>query len=140
MIPTPRSERPIAITTDPVTIAGKNLRRGLRKAPRIPSKIPPTIQAPMIAPYAITPPPHAATVLLRTPRKPDDVPMTIGTFPPIGPTENICTSVTTPAMIIAFCKRAVRSSANPASAVSPHTPITMISGVRLPMNIAPPGI
>ena len=120
MIPTPRSESPIAITTEPVTIAGKNLRKGFKKAPSMPSKIPPTRQAPIIAPYAITPPPHAATVL----------------FTPTGPMENICTNVTIPAIIIAFCKRAVLSSAKPASAVSPHAPITMIRGVRFPMNIA----
>ena len=70
MIPTPRSESPIAITTEPVTIAGKNLRKGFKKAPSMPSKIPPTRQAPIIAPYAITPPPHAATVLFNTPRSP----------------------------------------------------------------------
>lgn len=136
MIPTPRSESPIAITTEPVTIAGKNLRKGFKKAPSMPSKIPPTRQAPIIAPYAITPPPHAATVLFNTPRKPEEVPITIGTFPPTGPMENICTNVTIPAIIIAFCKRAVLSSAKPASAVSPHAPITMIRGVRFPMNIA----
>ena len=38
--------------------------------------------------------------------------------------------------VMAFCKRAVLSSAKPASAVSPHAPITMIRGVRFPMNIA----
>ena len=88
----------------------------------MPSKIPPTRQAPIIAPYAITPPPHAATVLFNTPRKPEEVPITIGTFPPTDPMENICTNVTIPAIIMAFCKRAVLSSAKPASAVSPHAP------------------
>lgn len=85
---------------------------------------------------AIIPPPQAVTVLFNTPKNPEDVPMTIGTFPPTGPIENICTSVTIPAIIMAFCKSAVLSSEKPASAVSPQTPITIMSGVRFPINIA----
>ena len=42
--------RPIAMTTVPVTIGGKNLRSGLMTKPRPISKAPPMIQAPMIAP------------------------------------------------------------------------------------------
>ena len=62
--------------------------------------------------------------------------MTIGTLPPIGPIENICTRVTIPATVIAFCKSAVRSAPYPASAVRPHAPMMIRSGVRFPTNIA----
>ena len=49
----------------------------------------------MIAPYASTPPPIDAATLLNTPINPEEVPIMIGTFPPTGPMENSCTSVTT---------------------------------------------
>lgn len=55
-IPTLISDKPIAVTTVPVTTLGKNLRSGLSRKPRIISNIPPMKQAPRIAPYAITPP------------------------------------------------------------------------------------
>ena len=126
----------MAMTTEPVTMAGKNLRSGFKNIPRTPSKIPPTIQAPIIAPYARIPPPQAATVLFSTPRNPEEVPITIGTLPPTGPIEKSCTRVTIPAITMAFCSKAVRRSPNPASAVSPQRPITIISGVRFPINIA----
>ena len=51
-------------------------------------------------------PPMLAATLLNTPRKPELVPMMIGTLPPTGPMANNWIKVTTPAMIIAFCNRA----------------------------------
>ena len=101
-IPTEIRLSPIERTTVPVTTDGRSLRRGLRNNPRTPSNSPPISEAPMIAPYAVTPPPMVAATLLNTPMKPDEVPIMIGTLPPIGPTANSCTSVTTPATIIAF--------------------------------------
>ena len=83
--PTEIRDRPIDKTTVPVTTDGKNFRSGLIKAPRTPSKRPPMIDAPMIAPYVATPPPIVSATLLNTPMNPELVPMMIGTFPPIGP-------------------------------------------------------
>ena len=67
--------------------------------------------------------------------KPEDVPMMIGTLPPMGPIANSCTSVTTPAIHMAFCKSDSWTSANSAPA-SPHAPVTIRSGVKLPTNMA----
>ena len=50
LIPTEIRLRPMDMTTVPVTTAGKNLRRGFRKKPRMPSKMPPMMDAPMMAP------------------------------------------------------------------------------------------
>ena len=135
LMPTEISDRPILSTTVPVTTAGKNLRSGLRKKPSTVSNRPPRMDAPIIAPYAITPPPMVAATLLNTPIKPELVPMMIGTLPPIGPMENSCTSVTTPATNIAFCRTLTCRSANSPPAM-PHAPMMMSSGVRLPTNIA----
>ena len=88
LIPTLIRLRPMDITTVPVTTLGKNLRRGFRKKPKTPSNRPPMIYAPIIAPYAITPPPMVAATELKTPRKPEEVPITMGTLPPMGPMEN----------------------------------------------------
>ena len=85
LIPTEIKDSPMDNTTVPVTTDGKNLRSGFKKSPRTPSNKPPMIEAPMIAPYAATPPPMVAATLLNTPMKPELVPMMIGTFPPIGP-------------------------------------------------------
>ena len=90
------------ITTVPVTTDGKNFRSGFKKNPSTVSKKPPKIDAPMIAPYADTPPPIVAATLLNTPINPDDVPMIIGTRPPTGPIAKSCTNVTIPATSIAF--------------------------------------
>ena len=85
LIPTEIRLSPIDMTTVPVTTDGKNLRSGFKKKPRTVSNRPPMIDAPMIAPYASTPPPIVAATLLNTPINPEEVPMMIGTFPPIGP-------------------------------------------------------
>ena len=50
LMPTEISDRPMDRTTVPVTTGGKNLRRGLRKKPSTLSKIPPMIDAPIMAP------------------------------------------------------------------------------------------
>ena len=50
LMPTEISERPMESTTVPVTTGGKNLRSGFRKKPSTLSKIPPMMDAPMIAP------------------------------------------------------------------------------------------
>ena len=73
LMPTEISDRPILSTTVPVTTAGKNLRSGLRKKPSTVSNRPPRMDAPIIAPYAITPPPMVAATLLNTPIKPHRV-------------------------------------------------------------------
>jgi len=101
-IPTDIRLSPMDKTTVPVTTAGKNLRRGFRKKPSTVSNKPPIMDAPIIAPYASTPPPMVAATLLNTPIKPEDVPIMIGTFPPTGPIEKSCIRVTTPAISIAF--------------------------------------
>ena len=102
LIPTEIKLKPIDNTTVPVTTAGKNFLRGFKKKPRIPSKRPPIMDAPIIAPYANTPPPMVAATELNTPMKPEDVPIMIGTLPPTGPMEKSCTKVTIPATNIAF--------------------------------------
>ena len=50
LMPTEISERPMAMTTVPVTTGGKNFLRGLMRKPRPISNTPPTIQAPMSTP------------------------------------------------------------------------------------------
>ena len=50
LIPTLISDKPIAVTTVPVTTLGKNLRSGFNKNPRIISNIPPSRDAPRMAP------------------------------------------------------------------------------------------
>ena len=50
LMPTEISDRPMDSTTVPVTTGGKNLRRGLRKKPSTLSKMPPMMEAPMMAP------------------------------------------------------------------------------------------
>ena len=102
LIPTEIRLKPMDITTVPVTTDGKNFRSGFKKNPSTVSKKPPKIDAPMIAPYADTPPPIVAATLLNTPINPDDVPMMIGTRPPTGPIAKSCTNVTIPATSIAF--------------------------------------
>ena len=102
LIPTEIRLSPIDITTVPVTTAGKNRRSGFKKNPKTVSNNPPIIEAPMIAPYARTPPPIVVATLLNTPINPEDVPMMIGTRPPTGPMVKSCTSVTMPAISIAF--------------------------------------
>ena len=134
-MPTEIRLRPIDITTVPVTTAGKNFRRGFKKKPSTVSKSPPIMDAPMIAPYASTPPPIDAATLLNTPINPEEVPMIIGTFPPTGPMENNCTSVTIPATSMAFCSRESCSCANSPPA-SPHAPVMINNGVRFPTNMA----
>ena len=63
--------------------------------------------------------------------------MIIGTFPPIGPIENNCTKVTTPAISIAFCKSETWIAANTsASCVAAQAPVIISTGVKLPTNIA----
>ena len=76
-----------------------------------------------------------AATELNTPMKPEDVPMMMGTLPPIGPMPNSWTRVTTPAIHMAFCSSESCTSANSAPA-RPHAPVTIKSGVRLPTNIA----
>ena len=50
LMPTGIRLKPMAMTTVPVTTAGKNLRRGLMMKPRPISSALPTIHAPMMAP------------------------------------------------------------------------------------------
>ena len=123
------------ITTVPVTTLGKNLRSGFKKKPSTVSNRPPMMDAPIMAPYASTPPPMVAATLLNTPINPEDVPIIIGTLPPTGPMVNSCTSVTIPATSMAFCKSCNCRSANSPPA-SPQVPVMISSGVRLPTNIA----
>ena len=78
----------------------------------------------------------AAAILLLIPIKPEDVPITIGSFPPMGPRGYSWSRVTTPAMNIAFCKRETRRSPNPAPAVIEQTPMMISRGERLPTNMA----
>ena len=85
LTPTPINDNPMESTTVPVTTAGKNFLKGLIKNPSTLSNKPPRTEAPMMAPYAATPPPMTPTTLLNTPMNPELVPMMIGTFPPIGP-------------------------------------------------------
>ena len=61
LIPTEIKLRPMDNTTVPVTTAGKNLRNGFKKNPSTPSNKPPIIDAPIMAPYARTPPPIVAS-------------------------------------------------------------------------------
>ena len=93
------------------------------------------MDAPIIAPYAMTPPPMVAATELKTPRKPEEVPITMGTLPPMGPMENNWTRVTIPATSIAFCSRCSCSSANSPLAI-PQVPVMISRGVRLPTNMA----
>ena len=57
LTPTAISDNPIDSTTVPVTTAGKNLRSGFNRNPRIPSNRPPMTDAHIMAPYARIPPP-----------------------------------------------------------------------------------
>ena len=50
LMPTEISDRPMDSTTVPVTTEGNSLRRGLRKTPRTLSKMPPRMDAPIMAP------------------------------------------------------------------------------------------
>ena len=50
LIPTAIRDRPIESTTVPVTTDGKKRRRGFRKKPKMPSKKPPIMDAPIMAP------------------------------------------------------------------------------------------
>ena len=76
-----------------------------------------------------------AATLLNTPRKPELVPMMIGTLPPTGPRPYSCTSVTMPATNMAFCSRLTCRSAN-SPPTRPQALVMMSSGVRLPTNMA----
>ena len=132
LTPTLIRDRPIAVTTVPVTTLGKKRRRGLSRNPRTISKRPPIMQAPRIAPYPITPPPIDAAAPLKTPMNPELVPITQGSLAPTGPMVHICTSVTIPATSIAFWMTGTISPASPSEQAPPTTRI----GVRLPTNIA----
>ena len=76
-----------------------------------------------------------AATLLNTPRKPELVPIMMGTLPPTGPTAYSWTSVTMPATNMAFCSRLTCRSANSPPA-RPQALVMISSGVRLPTNMA----
>ncbi len=135
LIPTEIRLKPMDKTTVPVTTAGENLRRGFRKNPNTVSIRPPRMEAPIMAPYAMTPPPILDATLLNTPIKPEDVPMIRGTLPPIGPMAKSCTKVTSPATNMAFWRRLNCREANSPPAM-PQAPVMISSGVRLPTNMA----
>ena len=75
-----------------------------------------------------------AATLFMTPRKPELVPMMMGTLPPMGPMAYSCTRVTRPATSMAFCSKVTYSAGS--SLVMPQAPQMMIRGVRLPTNMA----
>ena len=69
-----------------------------------------------------------------TPRKPELVPMMMGTCPPTGPTDQSWMRVMMPAASMAFCSSVTYSAGS--SALMPQMPQMIISGVRLPTNMA----
>ena len=75
--------------------------------------------------------------LWNTPMKPELVPMMMGTWPPMGPTENSWTSVTMPATSMAFWSSATWIRANSSAPPPAAQALVMIRmGVRLPTNMA----
>ena len=88
-----------------------------------------------IVPAAI-PPIRLVAIALLIPMKPDDVPITMGSLPPMGPMGYNWMNVINPAMIIAFCSRATRNVPNPSPSVMPHVARITRSGDRFPTNMA----
>ena len=82
----------------------------------------------------MTPPPMEAATERMTPRKPELVPMIMGTWPPMGPMEKSCTKVTSPATSMAFWSRVTYRAW--LSATMPQAPQMMMRGVRFPTNMA----
>jgi len=74
------SERPIASTTVPVTSGGKYFLKGFKKRPNTASNNPPIRDAPRIPER-----PYLAPIDRQVGKKPELVPITIGSFPPILP-------------------------------------------------------
>ena len=70
-----------------------------------------------------------------TPMKPEEVPMMMGTLPPMGPMAKSCKRVTSPATSMAFCSRLICKSAN-SPPTRPQALVMMSSGVRFPTNMA----
>lgn len=82
----------------------------------------------------MTPPPMETATLRMTPRKPELVPMMMGTLPPMGPMAYSWTNVTRPATSMAFCSSVTYRAGS--SVMMPQAPQMMMSGVRLPTNMA----
>ena len=95
----------------------------------------PALASVVMVPAAMPPMVLRAMALLM-PMKPEEVPMTMGSRPPMGPMGYSWMKVTRPAITMAFCSSVTRRALNPASTVRPQVPRMIKSGDRFPTNMA----
>ena len=95
--PTPKSEKPMAVTTTAATIGVMMRRQYCANRPRTPSSTPPTMTAPMSAPY-----PWVAATVQATVTKVKLMPMTMDRPLPTRQSGYSWMNVPIPAMSMAF--------------------------------------